>query len=116
MKLAKFNPHEFDDNNIIMNENELVNYIRDVRSDENFLNMIGTNRHGEQLSVKRTNATYLFMYLLLKLSLIILNNINGNNIAVINLLHQNYAVVSYIRVLNDLIKDQVLNDFFCLVH
>lgn len=30
VKLAKFNPHEFDDNNLIMNENELVNYIRDV--------------------------------------------------------------------------------------
>ncbi|KAL7104217.1 hypothetical protein ACP275_08G229600 [Erythranthe tilingii] len=67
VKLAGFYPNEFDDCGLIV----LENFIRDVRSDQDFSNMVGASRLAEKLVAKRKNITYPSVYLLLKLSLIL---------------------------------------------
>ncbi|KAL7149365.1 hypothetical protein ABFS83_05G035300 [Erythranthe nasuta] len=71
VKLAGFYPSEFDDCGLIVLENQLEKFIRDVRSDQNFSNMVGASRLAEKLVAKRKNITYPSVYLLLKLSLIL---------------------------------------------
>ncbi|XP_012851943.1 PREDICTED: zinc finger MYM-type protein 1-like [Erythranthe guttata] len=71
VKLAEFYPEEFDDNDLVALENQLENYIRDVKSDQEFSNMSGASRLAEKLVAKRKNVTYPLVYLLLKLSLIL---------------------------------------------
>ncbi|XP_012851433.1 PREDICTED: zinc finger MYM-type protein 1-like [Erythranthe guttata] len=71
VKLAGFYPSEFDDCGLIVLENQLENFIRDVRSDQDFSNMVGASRLAEKLVAKRKNITYPSVYLLLKLSLIL---------------------------------------------
>ncbi|KAL7119944.1 hypothetical protein ACP275_02G092900 [Erythranthe tilingii] len=71
VKLAEFYPEEFDDNDLIALENQLENYIRDVKNDQDFSNMSGASRLTEKLVAKRKNVTYPLVYLLLKLSLIL---------------------------------------------
>ncbi|KAL7120128.1 hypothetical protein ACP275_02G104400 [Erythranthe tilingii] len=71
VKLAAFYPNEFDDCGLIVLENQLENFIRDVRSDQDFSNMVGASRLAEKLVAKRKNITYPTVYLLLKLSLLL---------------------------------------------
>ncbi|XP_012843386.1 PREDICTED: zinc finger MYM-type protein 1-like [Erythranthe guttata] len=62
---------EFDDCGLIVLANQLENFIRDVRSDQDFSNMVGASRLAEKLVAKRKHITYPSVYLLLKLSLIL---------------------------------------------
>ncbi|KAL7147647.1 hypothetical protein ABFS83_06G121200 [Erythranthe nasuta] len=71
VKLTGFYPNEFDDCGLIVLENQLENFIRYVRSDQDFSNMVGASRLAEKLVAKRKNITYPSVYLLLKLSLIL---------------------------------------------
>ncbi|KAL7108948.1 hypothetical protein ACP275_06G145200 [Erythranthe tilingii] len=63
-----FYPNEFDDCGLIVLENQLENFIRDVRSDQDFSNMAGASRLVEKLVAKRKYITYPLVYLQLKLS------------------------------------------------
>ncbi|KAL7150076.1 hypothetical protein ABFS83_05G084200 [Erythranthe nasuta] len=67
VKLSEFCPEEFDDNDLIALENQLENYIKDVKSDQEFSNMSGASRLAEKLVAKRKNVTYPLVCLLLKL-------------------------------------------------
>ncbi|KAL7147892.1 hypothetical protein ABFS83_06G140100 [Erythranthe nasuta] len=66
---TEFYLEEFDENDLIVLENELENYIRDVKCDQEFSNMSGASMLAEKLVAKRKNLTYPLVYLLLKLSL-----------------------------------------------
>jgi len=71
MEFANFYPREFSPIELLMLDDQLENYIIDVRSDDEFASLKGINDLSEKLVKTRKHIAYPLVYLLLKLAMIL---------------------------------------------
>lgn len=71
IQLARFYPSEFDDTRLLVLEDQLTNYIIDMRSNADFQSLKGIPDLAQKMVEKQKDIGFPWVYLLVKLALVL---------------------------------------------